>query len=73
VVGSVPEHITTDRHRSSPRAVRETIGNEVVHRTNDYLNNRLEQDHRGIKQRCYPMRGFGTVEAAARFCSAFDE
>jgi putative transposase len=21
----------------------------------------------------YPMRGFGTVEAAARFCCAFDE
>ncbi len=30
-----------------------------------YLNNRLEQDHRGIKQREYPRRGFGTVEAAA--------
>lgn len=73
VVGSVPEHITTDGHRSYPRAIRETMGNEVVHRMNKYLNNRLEQDHRGIKQRYYPMRGFGTVEAAARFCSAFDE
>src|SRR5437879_13429746 len=43
------------------------------HRTSKYLNNRLEQDHRGIKQRYYPMRGFGTVEAAGRFCCAFDE
>jgi transposase-like protein len=45
----------------------------VQHRTSKYLNNRLEQDHRGIKQRYYPMHGFGTVEAAARFCCAFDE
>ena len=37
------------------------------------LNNRIEQDHRGIQQRYYPMRGFGKVESAARFCRAFDE
>ncbi len=73
VVGHAPETVTTDGHRSYPRAIRETIGCEVEHRTNKYLNNRLEQDHRGIKQRYYPMRGFGTVEAAARFCCAFDE
>jgi transposase-like protein len=49
------------------------MGIHVQHRTNTYLNNRLEQDHRGIKQRYFPMRGFGTFEAAARFCCAFDE
>ena len=49
------------------------MGSNVEHRTSKYLNNRLEQDHRGIKQRYYPMRGFGTFEAAARFCCAFDE
>ena len=32
-----------------------------------------EQNHRGIKQRYDPMRGFRTFEAAARFCCAFDE
>jgi transposase-like protein len=68
VVGHVPDQVTTDGHASYPRAIRETMGNHVQHRTNKYLNNRLEQDHRGIKQRYYPMRGFGTVEAAARFC-----
>ena len=46
---------------------------EVVHRCNPYLNNRVEQDHRGIKQRYYPMRGFGTFDAASRFCRAFDD
>ena len=73
VVGHTPEQVTTDGHTSYPRAIRETMGSNVQHRTNKYLNNRLEQDHRGIKQRSYPMRGFGTVEAAACFCCAFDE
>ena len=73
VIGSAPDQVTTDGHRSYPRAIRETIGNHVQHRTNTYLNNRLEQDHRGIKQRYYPMRGFGNVASAARFCRAFDE
>jgi transposase-like protein len=31
--------------------VRETLGDQVLHRTSKYLNNRLEQDHRGVKQR----------------------
>ena len=65
--------MTTDGHDSYPRAIRETLGSDVLHRTNRYLNNRLEQDHRGIKQRYYPMRGFGSVASAARFCCAFDE
>src|ERR671933_264181 len=73
VVEQVPEQVTTDGHDSYPRAIRETVGEEVIHRCNPYLNNRVEQDHRGIKQRYYPMRGFGTVDAAARFCRAFDE
>jgi putative transposase len=73
VVGHAPERVTTDGHDSYPRAIRETLGSEVMHRCNRYLNNRIEQDHRGIKQRYYPMRGFGNVESAARFCHAFDE
>src|SRR5450432_100468 len=72
-VGCVPDQVTTEGHNSYPRAIRETMGSDVAHRTSKYLNNWLEQDHRGIKQRYYPMRGFGTVEAAARFCCAFDE
>jgi putative transposase len=73
VVGHAPERVTTDWHDSYPRAIRETLGSEVRHRTNRYLNNRLEQDHRGIKQRYYSMRGFGSVASAARFCRACDE
>jgi putative transposase len=45
----------------------------VLSSCNTYLNNLLEQDHRGIKQRYDPMRGFGNVASAVRFCRAFDE
>src|ERR687886_1149323 len=73
IAEQAPEKVTTDGHDAYPRAIRETLGEKVIHRGNPYLNNRLEQDHRGIKQRYYPMRGFGNFEAASRFCRAFDE
>ena len=44
-----------------------------MHRTDQYLNNYTEQSHRGVKQRYYPMRGFGNFQAASRFCAAFEE
>jgi hypothetical protein len=44
-----------------------------AHRTNVYLNNRLEQDHRGIKDRYGPMEGFKSIPSARLFCCAFDE
>ena len=65
VVGHAPERVTTDGHTSYPRAVRETLGSSVHHRTKKYLNNRLEQDHRGIKQRYYLMLSFGIFNSAA--------
>ncbi len=73
VVGHAPDRVTTDGHDAYPRAIRGTLGRKVVHRRSRYLNNRLEQDHRGVKQRYYPMRGFGNFVAAARFCTAQDE
>ncbi len=73
VVGHKPVRVTTDAHISYPRAIGRVLGRKVLHRTSRYLNNRLEQDHRGLKQRYYPMRGFGSFGAASRFCSAFDE
>jgi putative transposase len=45
----------------------------VHHRTNRYLNNRIEQDHRGIKGRYQPMRGFKSTSSAASFCRSYDE
>ena len=73
VNGVTPARVTTDGHDSYPRAIRTTLGEKVKHRTNRYLNNRIEQDHRGIKSRFGPMRGFGNTASAARFCRAHDE
>jgi putative transposase len=73
VTGLIPDRITTDGHDVYPRAIRQVFGNQVLHRTNRYLNNHLEQDHRGIKQRYRPMGGFKHGHTAARFCRAFDE
>jgi hypothetical protein len=73
VVGHRPEKVTTDGLAAYPRAIRETLGTDMVHRCRRYMNNRLEQDHRGIKQRYVPLRGFGSFAAAARCCAAHDE
>ena len=73
VAGFVPDRVTTDGHNSYPRAIRSTLGHNVRHRTNVYLNNRLEQDHRGIKGRIRCMRGFKEHDAADRFCREHDE
>ncbi len=58
-----PEKITLDGYEASHRAVSElkaegvlAFGVEV--RTSKYLNNLIEQDHRRVKQRYYPMLGF---------------
>ena len=73
VAGQVPERVTTDGHGSYPRAIRSTLGRHVVHRTSAYKNNRLEQDHRGVKGRTRCMRGFKSFASAERFCRGYDE
>ena len=71
--GEKPLRMTTDKHPAYTKAIRWIIGRKVLHRQNQYLNNRMEQSHRPIKQRYYPMPGFRNFESASRFCSAFDE
>ena len=68
-----PRRVTTDLHPAYRRAIRWILGRKVLHRTNQYLNNLTEQSHRGVKQRYYPMLGFGSFQSAERFCTAFDE
>jgi transposase-like protein len=69
-----PKQVTTDGHDSYPRrAIRESLGPKVKHRCSAYLNRRIEQDHRAVKQRYYPMLGFGSLASAQRFCRAFEE
>jgi putative transposase len=73
VTDMTPDRVTTDGHDSYPRAIRTTLGKAMKHRTSRYLNNRLEQDHRGIKGRYQPMRGFKCPRSASRFCRVYDE
>jgi transposase-like protein len=73
IAGHAPEQVTTDGHDAYPRAIRETLGEGVAHRCSQYKSNRIEQDHRGVKPRYYPMRGFGSFTSAARFCTGFEE
>jgi transposase-like protein len=71
--GQKPLRMTTDKHPAYTKAIRWIVGRKVLHRHNQYLNNLIEQDHRSIKQRYYPMLGFAKFESASRFCTAFDE
>ena len=73
VVGCTPQRVTTDGHNTYPRAKAEALGKTAVHRQSEYLMSRMEQDHRGIKQRFYPMHGFGAFASAERFCRTYDE
>src|SRR5215470_18097107 len=59
----VPEKITLDGSQASHQAVAELKADGVLPaqtlvRTSKYLNNLIEQDHRRVKQRYYPMLGF---------------
>ena len=71
--GVTPDRVTTDGHDAYPRAIRTELGKHVRHRTSRYLNNRLEQDHRGIKDRCRPMLGLKSTVSATRYCRGYDE
>ena len=73
VTGVIPDRVTTDGHDAYPQAIQMELGSRVRHRTNCYLNNRLEQDHRGIKGRCRPMLGFKSIPSARRYCRSHDE
>jgi transposase-like protein len=73
VTGQVPDRVTTDGHGAYPGAIKAELGEGITHRTNRYLNNHLEQDHRGIKQRIHPLCGFKRLRTAERFCRMYDE
>jgi len=42
IAGHPPEQVTTDGHDAYPRAIWETLGSGVRHRTSRYKNNRIE-------------------------------
>ena len=56
--GCTPARVTTDKATCYPPALRAVLP-DVEHRTSKYLNNGIERDHGHLKQRLYPMRGWG--------------
>jgi transposase-like protein len=67
--GSGPRTVTLDGYAASHRAVREMkadgeLAAEARLRSSKYLNNLIEQDHRGVKSRIGPMLGFKRFKAA---------
>jgi transposase-like protein len=68
--GAAPQTITLDGYAASHRAVREMKADgqllaDTKVRSSKYLNNLIEQDHRGIKLRVGPMLGFKWFRTAA--------
>jgi len=68
--GRPPVSITLDGYAASHRAVRELpqhspCWKDTRLRSSKYLNNMIEQDHRGVKSRIKPMLGFKDFNRAA--------
>jgi putative transposase len=63
----VPEKITIDGSAANDAAIKtynKEHGTAIEIRKIKYLNNILEQDHRGVKRITRPMLGFKAFEAA---------
>src|SRR5215475_9249915 len=63
----VPEKITIDGSDTNAAAIKrynEEHGTKIIIRRVKYLNNIVEQDHRGIKRVTRPMLGFKSFDAA---------
>ncbi|HEX5735174.1 MAG TPA: IS6 family transposase [Blastocatellia bacterium] len=72
-----PEKITLDGYAAMHTAVQELkesaiLPTKVCVRTSKYLNNLIEQDHRRVKQRIYPMLGFKKFKNAANTISGIE-
>ena len=69
-----PTQITTDKEPAFPSAIKKAFGDDVTHRDSKYMNNVMEQSHRGIKSRYQTdERIFKTVGVPLIFCTVFEE
>ena len=67
-----PRVINVDKNAAYPKAIdelkaKEELPESVELRQNKYLNNIVEQDHRGIKRLAKPGMGFGSFNTALAF------
>ncbi len=71
--GITPSQITTDKEPGFADAIKSAFGLKTIHRDVKYLNNRMEQNHRGVKSWYRPMKGFKSSWSAMILCHAFEE
>ena len=69
--------ITVDKNPAYPKAIEELkaakkLPEEVKLRQIKYLNNIVEQDHRGIKRLVKPTMGFGSFNTARRTIRGYE-
>lgn len=69
--------INVDKNATYPKAVnelkeKEELAEQVELRQNKYLNNIVEQDHRGIKRLVKPGMGFGSFKTARRTLRGYE-
>ncbi len=72
-----PRVITVDKNTAYPKAIeelkaKEELATQVELRQKKYLNNMVEQDHRGIKQLIKPGMGFESFNTARRTIKGYE-
>ena len=73
----IPRVITVDKNPAYPKAIKELkaakkLPEIVKLRQSKYLNNIVEQDHRGIKRLVKPGMGFGSFNTARRTIRGYE-
>ncbi len=71
--GVTPSQITTDKEPALAIGIKSVFGDETNHRTSKYMNNVMEQSHRGIKSRLQAREGTKNTWCAMIFCRIFEE
>jgi len=73
----IPRVITVDKNAAYPKAIDELkadkeLSQKVKLRQRKYLNNIVEQDHRGVKRLIKPGMGFGSFNTARRTIRGYE-
>lgn len=73
----IPRVITVDKNAAYPKAINQLkadkeLPQKVKLRQKKYLNNIVEQDHRGIKRLIKPGMGFGSFNTARRTIKGYE-
>ena len=69
----LPDQITVDGEVAMSNGINSTFHRAVDIRNSKFMNNRIEQDHRGIKDWYRNMRGFKDIFSALILCTVFEE